>query len=187
MGRKRSGKCVFRRFVLQTCKNQGLFGKGLIATFQLSSAASLNLGQILILVVCSYRKRTAAKQLIEAYYFQLTDGCGNKACTNDCCASSPVFSMKDKDRNALALLSIQLFKNKAKLCENGRSKVAKLPGDENVSTTLNAPSTSTNNKSPDASLVRPVLPGPSTSRSPAVSPSGINVKIFPLSVNEALA
>ena len=31
-------------FVLQTRKNQGLFRKGLIATFQLSSAASLNLG-----------------------------------------------------------------------------------------------------------------------------------------------
>ena len=35
---------VFKRSVLQTCKNQGLFGKGLIATFPLSSAASLNLG-----------------------------------------------------------------------------------------------------------------------------------------------
>ena len=33
---------VFKRLVLQTRKNQGLFGKGLIATFKLSSAASLN-------------------------------------------------------------------------------------------------------------------------------------------------
>ena len=33
---------VFRR---NERKNQGLFGKGLIATFQLLSAASLNLGQ----------------------------------------------------------------------------------------------------------------------------------------------
>ena len=30
---------------METRKNQGLFGKGLIATFQLSSAASLNLGR----------------------------------------------------------------------------------------------------------------------------------------------
>ena len=34
---------VFKRPVLQTRENQGLFGKGLIATFQLPSAASLNL------------------------------------------------------------------------------------------------------------------------------------------------
>ena len=38
-------RCVFKRLVLQTRKNQGLFGKGLIVTFQLSSAYSLNLGQ----------------------------------------------------------------------------------------------------------------------------------------------
>ena len=36
---------VFKRLVLQTRKNQGLFGKGLIATIQLSSAAPLNLGR----------------------------------------------------------------------------------------------------------------------------------------------
>ena len=33
---------VFKRLVLQTHENQGLFGKGLTATFQLSSEASLN-------------------------------------------------------------------------------------------------------------------------------------------------
>ena len=33
---------VFKRLVLQTRKNKGLFGKQLIATFQFSSAASLN-------------------------------------------------------------------------------------------------------------------------------------------------
>ena len=35
---------VFKRLLQQTCKNQGLFGKRLIAIFRLSSAASLNLG-----------------------------------------------------------------------------------------------------------------------------------------------
>ena len=54
MGRKHCGKrrncpfsfshSVFKRPVLQTHKNQGLFGKGLITTFQLLSATSLNLG-----------------------------------------------------------------------------------------------------------------------------------------------
>lgn len=33
-------------------------------------------------------KRTAAKRLIERYFYQLTDGCGNPACDNKFCASS---------------------------------------------------------------------------------------------------
>ena len=58
MGRKPCGKrrncslqaispfshSVFKRLVWQTRKNQGLFGKGFIATFQLLSAVSFNLG-----------------------------------------------------------------------------------------------------------------------------------------------
>ena len=55
-GRKHCGKrlvmsnfsfppSVFKRLLLQTCKNQGLFGKRLKATIQLLSAASFNLGQ----------------------------------------------------------------------------------------------------------------------------------------------
>ena len=32
--------------------------------------------------------KRAAAQLIERYYFQITDGCGNVACTNQNCASS---------------------------------------------------------------------------------------------------
>ena len=33
-------------------------------------------------------KRVVAKQLIERYYYQLTQGCGNDQCTNENCASS---------------------------------------------------------------------------------------------------
>jgi len=33
-------------------------------------------------------KRVAAQQLIERYYYQLTQGCGNDSCTNEHCASS---------------------------------------------------------------------------------------------------
>lgn len=33
-------------------------------------------------------KRAAAKKLIERYFYQLTDGCGNPSCDNKFCASS---------------------------------------------------------------------------------------------------
>lgn len=33
-------------------------------------------------------KRAAAKKLIERYFYQLTDGCGNPNCDNKFCASS---------------------------------------------------------------------------------------------------
>lgn len=33
-------------------------------------------------------KRAAAKQLIERYFYQLLDGCGNPNCDNKYCASS---------------------------------------------------------------------------------------------------
>ncbi|XP_045203681.2 ubiquitin-protein ligase E3A-like isoform X2 [Mercenaria mercenaria] len=102
-------------------------------------------------------KRAAAKQLIEAYYFQLTDGCGNHSCTNKICASSPSFNLRDKDRNALALKSIELFKKKAQLCENQRNKIARLPvsGDSSpVGATGTSPLTSPR-------LDIETLPGPS--------------------------
>lgn len=35
-------------------------------------------------------KRTAAKKLIERYFYQLTDGCGNPTCDNKYCASSGI-------------------------------------------------------------------------------------------------
>lgn len=37
---------------------------------------------------CSDMKRAAAKKLIERYFYQLTDGCGNPQCDNQNCASS---------------------------------------------------------------------------------------------------
>lgn len=42
-------------------------------------------------------KRAAAKQLIERYFYQLVDGCGNPNCDNKYCASSgEVFLYLDK-------------------------------------------------------------------------------------------
>ncbi|XP_054709965.1 ubiquitin-protein ligase E3A-like [Uloborus diversus] len=60
------------------------------------------------------RKRNAAKKLIERYYFQLTDGCGNQACQNENCASCQKAPKLEPDEAAAR--AIQLFKTKAKLC-----------------------------------------------------------------------
>ncbi|XP_072293818.1 ubiquitin-protein ligase E3A-like [Eucyclogobius newberryi] len=64
--------------------------------------------------------KSAAKTLIERYFRQLTDGCGNASCTNECCASSQNFEPLDK--NAAAIKSLELFKNNAKLCDLHISK-----------------------------------------------------------------
>lgn len=61
-----------------------------------------------------YRKKIAARKLIERYYFQLTDGCGNQSCKNENCASCQKAPKLDPDEAAAR--AIQLFKSKAKLC-----------------------------------------------------------------------
>ena len=71
-----------------------------------------------------FRKR-AAKQLIERYYYQITEGCGQSDCNNEHCASSSSFTKKDLTRNEAGLQAIELFKNKAKLCDSRPSKVAR--------------------------------------------------------------
>nr|AAD34642.2 E3 ubiquitin-protein ligase [Mya arenaria] len=113
-------------------------------------------------------KRAAAKQLIEAYYFQLTDGCGDQHCTNTNCASSTNFALKDKDRNVLAVMSIDLFKNKAQLCENERNKIARneipSPMKQDSPSQNSGPSKVTVGQA--LQLTRtPPIPGPSTSKS----------------------
>lgn len=69
--------------------------------------------------VC-YRKRAAAKHLIERYYHQLTEGCGNDSCTNEFCASCPTFLRMDN--NAAAIKALDLYKVNAKLCDPHPSK-----------------------------------------------------------------
>lgn len=68
-------------------------------------------------------KRAAAKQMIERYYYQLTDGCGNEHCQNKDCASCPTFAFQEKSKNELAVKAIDLFKEKAKLCGSLPTKV----------------------------------------------------------------
>jgi hypothetical protein len=78
--------------------------------------------------VC-FRKR-AAGELIQNYYKQLTDGCGNSNCDNPTCASCPHFTFKALDRNKLALHAVALAREKARLCHGIPKKYAKLPVQE---------------------------------------------------------
>ncbi|XP_040192264.1 ubiquitin-protein ligase E3A [Rana temporaria] len=68
----------------------------------------------------SRMKRAAAKHLIERYYHQLTEGCGNDSCTNEFCASCPTFLRMDN--NAAAIKALDLYKVNAKLCDPHPSK-----------------------------------------------------------------
>lgn len=66
------------------------------------------------------RKRAAAKHLIERYYHQLTEGCGNESCPSSWCASTVGFSRMDN--NAAAVKALELYKVNAKLCDPHPSK-----------------------------------------------------------------
>lgn len=61
------------------------------------------------------RNKSTAKQLIERYFRQLTDGCGNGNCNNESCASCSEFQPLDK--NAAAVRALELFKTNARLCD----------------------------------------------------------------------
>lgn len=73
------------------------------------------------------RKRTAAKKLIERYYYQLTDGCGKPECTNIHCASSGKIQKLSPDQAAAMALQLFVSHPRAKLCESNSPKMAKLP------------------------------------------------------------
>ncbi|XP_033478280.1 ubiquitin-protein ligase E3A isoform X2 [Epinephelus lanceolatus] len=64
--------------------------------------------------------RATAKHLIERYFRQLTDGCGNGDCTNEFCASCSDF--QPLDNNTAAAKALELFKINAKLCNPHPSK-----------------------------------------------------------------
>lgn len=68
-------------------------------------------------------KRALAKELIEKYFYQLSDGCGNPNCTNKNCASSG--ELKDLTPNQAAAKAIQLFSEEAPLCDVPTKKIAR--------------------------------------------------------------
>lgn len=60
-------------------------------------------------------KHTQARMQIEKYFFQLTNGCGRSDCKNSYCASSG--QVEKLTGNQAAIKSLQLYMDKAKLCE----------------------------------------------------------------------
>ncbi|XP_034937131.1 ubiquitin-protein ligase E3A [Chelonus insularis] len=72
---------------------------------------------------CSDMKRAAAKKLIERYFYQLTDGCGNPQCDNQYCASSG--KVTNLTPNQAAAQAIQLFSQEARLCDG--TQPSKIP------------------------------------------------------------
>ncbi|XP_022905557.1 ubiquitin-protein ligase E3A [Onthophagus taurus] len=70
-------------------------------------------------------KRAAAKKLIERYFYQLIDGCGNSNCNNIYCRSSEsfVFKVNTLSANEAAAQAIQLFSQDARLCERHPNKM----------------------------------------------------------------
>uniref|UniRef100_A0A8D8P8B6 Ubiquitin-protein ligase E3A n=2 Tax=Culex pipiens TaxID=7175 RepID=A0A8D8P8B6_CULPI len=68
-------------------------------------------------------KRASAKKLIERYFYQLVDGCGNPKCANTFCASSG--KVEKLTPNAAAARAIQLFTQDAQLCDTHPSKMPK--------------------------------------------------------------
>lgn len=69
-------------------------------------------------------KRASAKKLIERYFYQLSDGCGNPKCGNKNCASSGSVEA-NMSPNQAAARAIQLYTQEAQLCEMHPSKVAR--------------------------------------------------------------
>jgi hypothetical protein len=94
-----------------------------------------------------------AKEAIEKYYFQLTEGCGRPNCTNSNCASNPFF--KKLTNNQAAAQAIQLAKEKSLLCDsisnNSRSSSAKQFKPNNNTN----PSLSTTTTTPNSLNTRP--------------------------------
>lgn len=61
-------------------------------------------------------KRAHAKQLIEQYFYQLTSGCGEAACSNEHCASNE--NTERLAPNQAAARALYLYKIDAKLCNS---------------------------------------------------------------------
>lgn len=77
-------------------------------------------------------KRAHAKQLIEKYFYRLTDGCGNPNCTNRNCASSGV--VESLTPNQAAARAIQLFSEEAPLCGMPATKFVRIATNDEPAT-----------------------------------------------------
>ena len=64
--------------------------------------------------------------MIEAYFCQLTDGCGSHDCGNNYCSASSSFKYKESNRNQMAVKAIKMVKERAPFCDNMKMKMTKL-------------------------------------------------------------
>lgn len=76
-------------------------------------------------------KRAAAKKLIERYFYQLIDGCGNPHCDNLYCASSA--ETRNLTPNEAAAEAIKLFSQEARLCDAQPHKVPRTEASTDLS------------------------------------------------------
>lgn len=86
-------------------------------------------------------KKLAVKELIERYYYQLTEGCGREGCSNENCASSG--RLQRLSPNEAAARALHLMMAKAALCDRTASNhtVERVP--EASSCRLTGPSCNT--------------------------------------------
>ncbi|XP_058170739.1 ubiquitin-protein ligase E3A [Anopheles ziemanni] len=75
-------------------------------------------------------KRASAKKLIERYFYQLMEGCGNEQCSNKNCASSGKVSRMTA--NAAAARAIQLFSQEAPLCDEKKTPILSKPSENHA-------------------------------------------------------
>ncbi|XP_053680682.1 ubiquitin-protein ligase E3A [Anopheles nili] len=98
-------------------------------------------------------KRASAKQLIERYFYQLMQGCGNTNCCNKHCASSG--KVAQLTPNAAAAQAIQLFSQEAPLCsESQPSKVIKTDNSSGASSSFTSISPSAAQGTSNGPLLR---------------------------------
>lgn len=105
-------------------------------------------------------KRAAAKKLIERYFYQLTDGCGNTNCNNVYCASSKTFLFKVKNLspNEAAAQAIQLFSQDARLCERHPNKMPRTQNQLVLPTSNSQQQQGESDKSKSPSSESPLIP-----------------------------
>ncbi|CAF0831634.1 unnamed protein product [Brachionus calyciflorus] len=88
-------------------------------------------------------RKKKAKEIIEKFFRQLTQGCGRENCTNSNCASNPNFQRVSI--NQAAALAIQLAQKKATLCESMESNSKNMEVSDDNDDVVTSKSCSTTN------------------------------------------
>lgn len=102
--------------------------------------------------VINYFFRKRAKEIIEKFFHQITEGCGKSDCSNPNCASNPNFQQIPK--NQAAVLAVKLAQSKALLCDSMNSPSKSKIDDDNDDIVTSKSSSSINLRNPSASSSR---------------------------------